>query len=109
MARLKYEEFLRFYLALEINQGDFESNQKKAKDFDINIINDFINKLPFKLTVDQNKAIDDILKDLRSNKCMYRLIQGEVGSGKTLVAFISLYANYLAVKTTIETISKILL
>lgn len=96
MARLKYEEFLRFYLALEINQGDFESNQKKAKDFDINIINDFINKLPFKLTVDQNKAIDDILKDLKSNKCMYRLIQGEVGSGKTLVAFVSLYANYLA-------------
>ncbi len=96
IARLKYEEFLRFYLALEISSGDNNENLKKAKEFDIDIINDFINRLPFKLTKDQNEAIKNILDDLKSTKPMYRLVQGEVGSGKTLVALIALYANTLA-------------
>ena len=56
----------------------------------------FIEKLPFQLTDDQKKVIDDILIDLTSQKLMYRFVQGDVGSGKTVVAAISLYANYLA-------------
>ncbi len=96
LARLKYDEFLRFYLSLAILNDEDKIEVKNAKKIDLNKINKFIDSLPYPLTVDQNKAIDDILKDMGSNKPMYRLLQGEVGSGKTIVALISLYANYLA-------------
>jgi superfamily II RNA helicase len=56
----------------------------------------FINNLPFKLTIDQNKAVNDIYDDLVSKKRMNRLLQGDVGSGKTIVSFIALYINYLS-------------
>ena len=49
----------------------------------------FIEKLPFQLTDDQKKVVDDILIDLTSQKLMYRFVQGDVGSGKTVVAAIS--------------------
>lgn len=96
LSRLKYEEFLRFYLALDILKGNNELNIKEKKIFDENKINELINNLGYELTNDQIKSIDDILNDLRSNKIMYRLLQGEVGSGKTIVSLIGLYANYLA-------------
>lgn len=96
LARLKYDEFLRFYLSLAILNDENSTEVKKEKKIDINKINEFINSLPYPLTIDQRKAIDDILKDMSSNKPMYRLLQGEVGSGKTIVAMTCLYANYLA-------------
>lgn len=95
LSRLKYEEFLRFYVALDIIKGK-DTNIKEVKKFDIDIVNSLINNIGYKLTTDQIKAKDDILNDLGSPKMMYRLIQGEVGSGKTIVAIIGLYANYLA-------------
>ena len=96
LARLKYEEFLRFYLSLEILNDNNKVDIKEKKNFDKDKLYDFITRLPFALTIDQNKAVEDILNDMRSNKPMYRLIQGEVGSGKTVVAMIALYANYLS-------------
>ena len=96
ISRLKYEEFLRFYLALAILKGNTAKNGKAAKHFDDDKVNDFISNLGFELTQDQLKASDDILSDLKSERIMYRLVQGEVGSGKTAVAMIGLYANYLA-------------
>ncbi len=96
LARLKYEEFLRFYLSLEILNDNNANDVKTKKIFDKNKIEDFISDLPFKLTIDQNKAVEDILNDMASNKPMYRLIQGDVGCGKTAVAMIALYANYLS-------------
>ena len=54
----------------------------------------FIDNLSFKLTLDQDKAVKDILSDLESSKRMNRLLQGDVGSGKTIVAIISMYMNY---------------
>ena len=96
LARLKYEEFLRFYLSLEILNDNNKVDIKEKKNFDKDKLEKFIARLPFTLTIDQNKAVLDILNDMQSNKPMYRLIQGEVGSGKTVVAMIALYANYLS-------------
>ena len=59
-------------------------------------INKFINNLPFKLTIDQLKAVNEIYEDLNSPRRMNRLLQGDVGSGKTLVAIIAIYINYLS-------------
>ncbi|MBQ6559390.1 MAG: ATP-dependent DNA helicase RecG [Erysipelotrichaceae bacterium] len=96
MSRLKYEEFLRFYLALSILKGNTTDKIKEAKQFSDQDIQVFIDSLGFSLTEDQQTAVEDILKDLRSEKIMYRLVQGEVGSGKTAVSMIGLYANCLA-------------
>ena len=95
MSRLKYEEFLRFYVALDIIKGN-DNSLKKSKKFSIDKVNELISNFNYELTSDQIKAKDDILKDLASSKIMYRLLQGEVGCGKTAVAEIALYANYLA-------------
>ena len=94
ISRLKYEEFLRFYLALDILKDSNTASVKKTKEFSNEDIDRLIGSFGF--SEDQNKAIDDILRDLRSEKLMYRLVQGEVGSGKTAVAMVALYANYLA-------------
>ena len=66
------------------------------KEYDEASLHEFINNLPFQLTIDQNNAVSECLLDLRSNKKMNRLVQGDVGSGKTIVATISMYANYLS-------------
>jgi len=58
-------------------------------------INEFIKTLPYKLTNDQNKAIKEIVNDMDNSKIMNRLLEGDVGSGKTIVSFICMYANYL--------------
>ena len=96
LSRLKYEEFLRFYIALDIMKGNSKQVFKNKKEFDLDKINEFIDSLGYQLTADQTKCKDDILNDLASEKIMYRLIQGEVGCGKTAMAMIGLYANYLA-------------
>lgn len=58
-------------------------------------IEKFIESLPFELTDSQNKAINDIFQDLPQNKAMNRLLQGDVGSGKTIVAAVAMYLAYL--------------
>ncbi len=96
LARLKYEEFLRFYLSLEILNDNNTNDIKEKKIFDKDKLKNFVESLPFTLTSDQNKAVLDILNDMESDKPMYRLIQGDVGCGKTAVAMIALYANHLS-------------
>ena len=63
-------------------------------------VNEIINNLPFTLTIDQLKVLDEIIKDLNSKNRMNRLIQGDVGSGKTIVA---LLASYLMSKSNYQT------
>ena len=96
IARIKYEEFLRFYLALDIMSDDHLNIIKKPKTFDVKLLEELINSLEFSLTEDQKQVVQDILQDLSSQRLMYRLLQGDVGSGKTVVALIVLYANYLS-------------
>ena len=60
-----------------------EKNQKLFE----KISKSIINSLPFKLTKDQLKTLNEINLDLKNNKRMFRLLQGDVGSGKTIVSF----------------------
>ncbi len=93
---LKYREFLLFQLQLQYSRNENTQVIKQAKQFDEKIIATFINQLPYRLTAGQKAAIDDIFRDLKSTKMMYRLIQGDVGCGKTLVALIGMYACVLS-------------
>ena len=93
---LKYEECLLFSLKTQmIRSKNKESIDYVKTKIDVNKIKDFISSLPYKLTSDQTKAVEEALKDMNSANLMYRLLQGDVGTGKTLVAAIALYANYL--------------
>lgn len=93
---LKYEEFFKFQMTMQYIKQNRTQNIGISKLIDKEKVTHFIEKLPFQLTDDQQKVVDDILIDLTSQKLMYRFVQGDVGSGKTVVAAISLYANYLA-------------
>lgn len=94
--RLKYEELFIFMLKinfLKLN-NNFQFGLKRNVEF--SKINDFIMNLKFQLTSDQLKCVKDIYNDLISDKRMNRLIQGDVGSGKTILAIIAIYINYLS-------------
>jgi ATP-dependent DNA helicase RecG len=93
--RLKYEELFEFmfkinYLRAQNNKFNLGVERKTDKSLD-----DFIKNLPFELTKDQLKALDEIIHDLNSKYRMNRLLQGDVGSGKTIVAILAMYYNYL--------------
>lgn len=96
LRHLKYEEALYFSLK---NQCIKETNKSLAKikkePIDLSICEPFLKTLPYSLTVDQKEACDEIIEDMNQSSLMYRLLQGDVGTGKTLVAFIALYANYV--------------
>ncbi len=95
--RLKYEELFAFMFKINYLKEQHRLEKKGiSRDISIDDINQFINKLPFELTNDQRNATMEIVSDLCKNIRMNRLLQGDVGSGKTVVAFISMYANYLS-------------
>lgn len=90
---LKYEEFLEFVTTLELNKREFrKTGLEKGKEINLDKVNKFIDSMPYKLSNAQNNAIKEILEDMESSSVMYRLVQGDVGSGKTLVAIVSLVA-----------------
>lgn len=93
---LKYEEFLKFQLTMQFIKQQRCLEVGIAKEFKIQDLQDFILSLPFTLTKDQQTSIKEIVEDLRKPQMMYRFLQGDVGSGKTVVSAIALYANYLA-------------
>lgn len=95
--RLKYEELFEFMFKINyLKQMNKKKNNGLSREFDDKKLGDFINKIPFKLTNDQINAIDEIVNDLKAPNRMNRLLQGDVGSGKTIVAFTGMYANYLS-------------
>jgi ATP-dependent DNA helicase RecG len=94
---LKYDEL--FIFMLKTNYLKMRNKKEKSglnRDGDISKVEGFINQLPFLLTFDQRTAIDEILKDLKDSIRMNRLLQGDVGSGKTVVAAIAMYYNFLS-------------
>ena len=92
---LKYEEFLSFCLIGALKRKMYSSSHKyERKRIDIEYVKQVIRHLPFKLTDDQKNVMKEILDDMSSRNCMSRLLQGDVGSGKTIVAILSLIANY---------------
>ena len=93
---LKYEECLLFTLkTLMIRNLNKELVEHKRTQVDESKVFEYIKSLDFTLTDDQLNSIKEILKDLNAPSLMYRLLQGDVGTGKTLVAMIALYANFL--------------
>lgn len=92
---LKYEELFLFMLKMNYLKMHKNVNGLK-RNIDRKLLDDFILSLPFTLTEDQKKCVDDIYNDLLASKRMNRLVQGDVGSGKTIVSFIAIYINYLA-------------
>ena len=92
----KYEEALQYSLATSVIKKYRNLIKKQVTTLiNINEVDTFINKLTFKLTGDQLNAIHEIVFDMNKTQIMNRLLQGDVGTGKTLVALCALYANYL--------------
>lgn len=90
---LKYEEFLEFVTTLELNKRNFKnSSESKGKEVDDTRVREFIENMPYILSNAQNNAVKEIIEDMKSPSIMYRLVQGDVGSGKTLVAIVALVA-----------------
>ena len=79
-----------------LKEENKKANSGIARSIDESKVNNFISSLPFELTKDQVTAVNTIIKDLKSPNRMNRLLQGDVGSGKTIVSFIAMYANYLS-------------
>ena len=95
--RLKYEE-LFVYMAkinyLKLKNKDTLNGVKK--EFDKEKLDKVIKSLPYELTIDQKTVLNEILDDLTSKRRMNRLLQGDVGSGKTIISIIAMVANYLS-------------
>lgn len=94
--RLSFDEI--FWIQLKnLMVKNLWENKQSVEAFEVNKkkLDDFINNLPFKLTNAQLKVLDEILKNLQKGLPMNRLVQGEVGSGKTVVAAIAAFVAHL--------------
>lgn len=92
--RLAYDEFFSFLLSLRRLKGSLHDKPEKEKYCDNGICDSFINKLPYELTGAQAKVWDELKNDMMSGRAMARLVQGDVGSGKTILAALALLFNY---------------
>ncbi|MFA7126346.1 MAG: ATP-dependent DNA helicase RecG [Bacilli bacterium] len=91
--RIKFEELLKYQLKVKYMLYQRKNHPEGiAILYDCSLVKAFIQSLPYTLTADQRVSLEAILQDLSSNYKMNRLLQGEVGSGKTVVAAIALYA-----------------
>lgn len=92
---LKYEEIFTYMKNIKLLKKKNEIHKDVyKKEVSLNMVHDFINSLPFKLTIDQEKIAFKMLDEICGDTLMNRLLQGDVGSGKTIVAFIISYALY---------------
>ncbi|WP_067838691.1 ATP-dependent DNA helicase RecG [Amphibacillus sediminis] len=97
--RLIYEELLLFQLKMQaLRKHNRERTNGNAQLYDLKLVQAFIEQLPFTLTEAQQQALKQIHDDMRSPHRMHRLLQGDVGSGKTVIAAIALYSSVTAGK-----------
>ncbi|WP_394233390.1 ATP-dependent DNA helicase RecG [Niallia oryzisoli] len=95
--RFVYEEFLLFQLKMQtLRKIERESSKGISQVYEEDRTANFIAQLPFPLTKAQDRVVNEILSDMKSSYRMNRLLQGDVGSGKTVVAAISLFASVSA-------------
>lgn len=95
---LAYEELFELILAAKLNKNENSKLKAEPLKFVTENTKEFVDKLPFKLTNAQRLAAWDILKDLEKETPMNRLLQGDVGSGKTVVAAIAIYQSFKSKK-----------
>ena len=93
--RLAFNEF--YNLLIEAKERKIKVKKKKSIKLavDQKVVDDFIDKLPFKLTNSQIKVTSEILNDMGKDEPLNRLLQGDVGSGKTVVATIASFVSFL--------------
>ncbi len=87
--RLVFDEICANFLVLSENRKKIKK-RKKSKSFSLKISKKVLDNFPFDLTNSQKKVLEEINKDLRSHTRMFRIIQGDVGSGKTIVCLLSI-------------------
>ena len=94
--KLIYEELFLYMFKINYLSNINKEALGTPKHFREDELNEFLSNLSFKLTTDQETTISDILNDLKSDKRMNRLVLGDVGSGKTIVAITAIYACFLS-------------
>lgn len=95
--RLKYEEIFLYLLKIQYLKKRRQTEEKAMmRNISYQEVENFISTLPFELTKDQMETVKSIFKDLTIKKRMNRFVQGDVGSGKTIVAFLAAYMNFLS-------------
>lgn len=87
--RLKFQELFYLQCKYQLAKNDYQKQTSEIIKSDIKLLSDFKKQLPFELTNDQKTALDDILADISQKKPMNRLLEGDVGSGKTIVALLA--------------------
>ncbi|WP_027107544.1 ATP-dependent DNA helicase RecG [Lacticigenium naphthae] len=94
---LIFQEFFVYQLKMqEWKEKNKRVNHGIKKEYDLPKIKEFLSTLPFELTGAQKRVINEIAKDLKLPQQMYRLLQGDVGSGKTVVAATALFSTWTA-------------
>ncbi|MCX7883123.1 MAG: ATP-dependent DNA helicase RecG [Brevinematales bacterium] len=88
--RIAYEEIFAIQIAVQLRRRALASYTKHTRYSDTHTAWSFMEHLPFSLTTDQKKVMGEIEQDLLSSQPMHRLLQGDVGSGKTVVAFFAM-------------------
>ncbi len=89
LRRIAYDEIFANLLILSKNRNKIVKNKKIKKQFTKKIADNLILSLPYSLTKSQKNVVEEINRDLLSKKRMFRILQGDVGSGKTIVSLIS--------------------
>lgn len=97
LRRIKFEELFYFQMNLQVLKAENKSEANgQVIAYDGHAVADQIAALPFPLTTAQKRSLEEILADMHSGAHMNRLLQGDVGSGKTVIASLAMYATYTA-------------
>lgn len=87
--RLGFDELFKIILKMQLRKYKFQKYSSYSVKIDFKVLMSFIKNLPFKLTKSQDKCLTEISSDMAKNKPMIRLLNGDVGSGKTIIATLS--------------------